>query len=205
MTEDEARAWLLEGYGAARVSRLTAYVELLMAGAVEQNLIAATTIDQLWARHIVDSAQLAQLGDSAGLWADVGSGAGLPGIVVALLTDAPMLLIEPRRLRVAFLQRCIDALDLAHQVTIAPVKSQRATVRSPVSVITARAVAPLPELFAGAAHLAGDSTLWLLPKGRSARSEVAEAQRAWQGMFHVKPSITDPEAGIVVARGVRRR
>jgi 16S rRNA (guanine527-N7)-methyltransferase len=76
---------------------------------------------------------------------------------------------------------------------------------SPAAVVSARAVAELGQLFASAAHCSTGSTRWLLPKGRNAQSEVEAARKAWQGSFHVEPSITQPESGIVVAQEVRRR
>jgi 16S rRNA (guanine527-N7)-methyltransferase len=78
-------------------------------------------------------------------------------------------------------------------------------VRQTVAVISARAVAQVAQVIASAAQCASNETLWLLPKGRSAREEVARAKQRWHGMFHVEQSITDPESSIVIARGVRAR
>lgn len=206
MTEEEARDWLIGQFGSSSHDRLAAYVDLLVAESQNQNLISRSSVDQIWARHIVDSAQLLTCPGvpSKGLWIDIGTGAGLPGIVVAILRDnAPVQLIEPRRKRVDFLDSCIERLTISNaSVSLAKVE---AIEPKPASVISARAVAGLPALLASAHHLSDEDTLWLLPKGQSAQSEVEAARKSWQGSFHVEQSLTHPESKIVVARGVRRR
>lgn len=205
MTEAEAREWVIDRFGGSRLDRLSDFVGMLIAEAENQNLIARSTTDQIWTRHIVDSAQLLTCIDapSDGLWVDIGTGAGLPGMVIAILRDAPIKMIEPRRKRVDFLDMCIAELGLSNAI----VTLARVEVVEPAhaAVISARAVAALPALIESAHHLADKNTLWLLPKGQSAQSEVEAAQKAWQGSFHVEQSITHPESKIVVARGVRRR
>ncbi|MBX3593624.1 16S rRNA (guanine(527)-N(7))-methyltransferase RsmG [Sphingomonas sp.] len=202
MTEAEARLWIRDAYGVSRETRLDAFVTMLREEAARQNLVAPSTLDHIWSRHIVDSAQLLAKGSPDGRWLDVGSGAGLPGLVLALLSDAPIELVEPRRLRTAFLERVASELGLGNvQVKTAKVERTSGVART----ITARAVASLDMMFRICAHRADSSTIWVLPKGRSAQSEVAEARRTWQGSFHVEPSITAPDSHIVVATGIRPR
>src|SRR3546814_12388768 len=100
-------------------------------------------------------------------------------MLVALLSERPVALCEPRKRRAAFLARAAAALDIADRVTIAATKVQAVSGR--FAVISARAVAALPDLFAAACHNAGRDTVWVLPKGRSAREEVASARKAWHG------------------------
>ena len=202
MTETEAREWVRERHGVSRETRLADFVELLRAEAPRQNLIAPSTLDEIWSRHIVDSAQLLFHAQEPGVWIDIGSGAGLPGLVVALLRDSPVELVEPRKLRTDFLARAVAELGLPN-VTVHTAKIER--TNGPAAIISARAVAQLDELFRIAAHRSTSSTLWVLPKGRNAQSEVAEASRKWHGSFHVEPSITAPDSLIVVAKGVRPR
>ena len=202
MTEEEARDWVRSRFDVSRETQLQRYADILRDESTRQNLIAASTLDQLWSRHLVDSAQLVPLAEGDGVWIDIGSGAGLPGIVVAILTDRPVTLVEPRTKRAEFLRTTAETLRLAN-VTVA---ASRIEVHKPArraAVISARAVAPLYELFGGAGHCADSSTVWLLPKGRNVESEVEATRGAWQGAFHVEPSITSPDSGIVVARGVR--
>ena len=182
--------------------KLEAYVGLLREGARRQNLISASTLDQIWERHILDSAQLVRFEPHAGAsWVDVGSGAGLPGIVIACVVEGPVMLIEPRRLRAEFLHKCCEALRINASVFAG--KAERAEGR--FDVITARAVANLGDVLRISQHLSTIKTVWALPKGRSAADELVEAQRAWQGMFHVEQSVTDADSRIVVATGVRAR
>ncbi|HEV7287310.1 16S rRNA (guanine(527)-N(7))-methyltransferase RsmG [Sphingomonas sp.] len=202
MTEDEARDWIRTHTDVSRETRLAAFVDLLRDEATRQNLVSPSTLEQIWARHIVDSAQLLQHVDPGGLWLDIGSGAGLPGIVLAILRDDPVELVEPRKLRTAFLQHCVDTLGLSN-VTIHTAKVERTKGRA--SVITARAVGTLDTLFRIARHRSDRSTIWVLPKGRNAQSEVEDAQLWWQGSFHVEPSVTAPDSLIIVAKEVRPR
>ena len=167
-----------------------------------QNLIASGSVVELWERHIMDGAQLVSLAQGNGHWCDIGSGPGLPGLVVAILTDEPMTLIEPRRLRVNFLERTIKQLDL-DKVTLEQRKAEQ--VQGRFDFITARAVAKLDKLFEISAHFSHSGTRWILPKGEKAKSELDEARRSWQGSFRLVPSQTHPHAAIVVAEGVKPR
>ena len=180
------------------------FVEFLRAGATTQNLIARSTLDDIWERHILDSAQLVRFEPHAGAsWLDIGSGAGLPGIVIALIVEGPVTLVEPRRLRADFLGEAVGKLGLSSRVTVRHAKVERVTGR--FDVIAARAVASLPRLLEISSHLSTKKTVWVLPKGRGARTELAEAQRAWQGVFHVERSVTDADSYIVVASGVGKK
>ena len=201
MTEDEARDWIRARTDVSRETRLAQFVDLLREEAARQNLIAPSTLDEIWVRHIVDSAQLLEhVGETTGTWLDIGSGAGLPGIVLAMLRDEPVELVEPRKLRTAFLQHCVDTLSLTN-VTIHTAKVERTKGR--VAIVTARAVGTLDTIFRIARHRTDRSTIWVLPKGRNAQSEVEDAQLFWQGSFHVEPSVTAPDSLIVVAKEVR--
>lgn len=184
--------------------RLDAYVELLLDENERQNLVGKSTEADIWRRHIADSAQLVRLApqpDSS--WVDIGSGAGLPGLVIAILTDGPVTLVEPRKLRAGFLQRAVAALGLGARVEVVAAKAER--ISGTFDVITARAVAPVEVLLRISQHLSTDKTLWLLPKGKSAQSELEAARRAWQGDFRLEPSETSSEASILVASRVRRK
>lgn len=183
--------------------RLVAYKTLLLDESTRQNLVSKATIDDFDERHLVDGAQLLRhVSDPAAHWLDVGSGAGLPGIVLAILHPGPVSLVEPRRLRADFLQRVIDALALSN-ATVEQAKVEQLT-GSP-TVITGRAVANLARFLAITAHLADLSTTYVLPKGRKAREELDQARNLWQGSFRLENSATDDDASIVIASQVRRR
>ncbi len=184
--------------------RLALYARLLREEAPRQNLVARSTLDQAWDRHILDSAQLARFEPSpGGSWVDIGSGAGLPGIIIALLVDGPVTLIEPRRLRSEFLVRTIDALGLAQRVKVEAAKAEHVT--GSFDLITGRAVARLGRLLDLSHHLSTKNSIWVLPKGQSAQSELAEARRSWQCEAKSEPSSTDPHSAILVLTKVRRR
>jgi 16S rRNA (guanine527-N7)-methyltransferase len=182
--------------------KLDRFAALLIDENQRQNLIAPNSVPELWNRHILDGAQLLRLADKKENWLDIGSGPGLPGIVIAILGGRPMTLNEPRRLRADFLRRMIIDLDLP-EVTIADCKVERLEGR--YDVITARAVARLDRLFEMACHLAHSETKWVLPKGEGAQSELDEALKAWQGRFRLVPSQTHAAAAIVIADHVERR
>jgi 16S rRNA (guanine527-N7)-methyltransferase len=203
VTEADARAWIAEQYGEARLCLLERYVALLLAANATQNLISKATAPTLWVRHILDSAQLIRFAPDAEHWLDVGSGAGLPGLVIAILTGRPMLLVEPRRKRVEFLENATAELVLKdvriRQSNIERIRGER------FDAVAARAYAPLPDIFSSTVRLTDSSTIWILPKGRSALQELDDARQAWQGVFHVEQSLTDADSRIIVATGVRPR
>lgn len=205
MTEGDAKTWLLDRFGASAVARLEGYERALLAASEAQNLIAASTVPAIWSRHFVDSAQLIGLAPERGVWVDIGAGAGLPGLVVAALSERQVILIEPRRLRAAFLMDVASSLGLAERVQIIQAKAQNAEIASKVAVVSARAVATIDRLLDAAAGFADCGTTYILPKGANAQSEVANARRTWHGAFHVKHSILDPLSQIVVVTGVSRR
>lgn len=201
----EARDWIatLPGVSRETLDRLAHFASLLTEEAGRQNLVAASTLGAaLWVRHLADSAQLLPLAPpSGGRWIDLGSGAGLPGVVIAIVASQwHMTLVESRRLRCDFLRAAVADLDLNGRVTVA---QHRVEVHhdGPYDVISARAYAPLPALLASANHLAQKSTVWLLPKGKNAVNELSTLPQAWQKLFHVEPSRTDSEARILVGTG----
>ena len=202
MSEDEARAWIEAAFSPtpAQWTKLERFVAMLVAENARQNLIAASTIPAIWVRHIADSAQLLALdSEGKGLWIDLGSGPGLPGLVVAILSERPMLLVESRRRRCDFLRAVAAELALGH-VEVAEAPLERLATRL-AATISARAFAPLDRLIDLSARFSTESTRWLLPKGRNAVKELALLPNAWQRMFHVEQSRTDGESGILVGTG----
>lgn len=204
MYEAEARSWLSESLSVSRetLSRLEAFGDLLREENERQNLVSAATLKHFWARHVMDSAQLVPFADMSGSWLDLGTGAGFPGLVAAALRAGPVTLVESRRLRVDFLRRAAAVVGVEPEIVHAPLER---LPTSPFAVISARAFAPLPRLLELAHRFSTEKTLWLLPKGRGAKSELEAARSAWQGDFRLEPSLTDADAQIIVATGVRRR
>ncbi|MES2986634.1 MAG: RsmG family class I SAM-dependent methyltransferase [Pseudomonadota bacterium] len=207
MTEQEARQWIIDRFGVSRETLLNRFEAILRDEATRQNLISAASFEQLWTRHFVDSAQLIDAAKDAGrgAWLDVGTGAGMPGLVVAMLIDRPVVLVEPRAKRADFLYRAAALLEIGRRVTVEQREIEKYKPINPAAIVSARAVSELSLLLASTHHCTDSSTIWLLPKGRAAHSEVEAAAAKWQGSFHVEPSITQADSGIVIAQGVRPR
>ena len=184
----------------ATLDRLAALEALVRRWTEKINLIAPSTLPDLWTRHIADSAQLWPLmPDGATTWADLGSGGGFPGLVIAALaadTGAPRVtLIESDGRKCAFLRTAIR--ELALPATVLDQRVESAPTQS-APVVSARALAPLPALLPFVArHLAPGGTA-LLPKGREVSAEI-EAARAqgWHFTAEEIPSRTDPSARIL--------
>lgn len=207
MTEAEARAWVQGEFDVSRetIERLDAFAGLLATENERQNLVSRGTLSHIWERHFVDSAQLLRfISSPEASWLDLGTGAGFPGLVIAALHGGPVTLIESRRLRVNFLQRAAEVLGVTDRVTILLDRVERVPTRT-FNVISARAFAPMRELLELAHRFSTEKTRWILPKGRSAQSELEAAESSWQGSFRLEPSLTDPDSGIIIADAVRPR
>ncbi len=209
MDRAEVEDWLRRVFDVSRetLDRLALYADLLIAENENQNLIAPSTVGIFWDRHIRDSAQLLCLAPHSGQktkWLDLGSGPGLPGLVIALLADGCITLVESRRKRADFLLEAVACLDLSETVTVEDSRLETMDP-NPFDIITGRAFATLPKLFGLAHRFAHPGTLWILPKGKSVETELAAAKPAWQGDFETIPSVTDPDSFIVVARNIESR
>lgn len=187
---------------------LEKFAELTTKWTKKINLISRNTAEAVWERHIVDSVQIYRHAPkSYDKWVDLGSGGGYPGIVMAILgktaqPDARFILIESDQRKATFLRTAVRELSLradifADRIEDAP--SQRA------DIVSARALAPLSILLGLASrHLAPDG-IALLPKGRQAKQEIAEARESWR--FHLEDhiSFTDPEACILAIQRIEPR
>lgn len=200
--EEAARTWLSEDLviDADAWGKLALLVARLKEENTKQNLVSRSSLEHVWQRHICDSAQLLRYAPRGTVetWLDLGTGAGFPGLVIA--ATAPSIhvtMVESRGRRAEWLSRMVEQLGLLN-ATVEGEQLQRVADMS-VDVISARAFAPLDTLLALASRFSTQSTLWLLPKGRSAAQELSELQ-GWRHTFHVEQSLTDPDAGIVVGR-----
>jgi 16S rRNA (guanine527-N7)-methyltransferase len=187
------------------LERLERFADLLREENERQNLVSRASLADLWQRHIVDSAQLRRFApDDASTWLDLGTGAGFPGLVLSVLHPARFTLIEARRLRAEWLCQAAAILGVSGKVEIVCGKAEALSAR-PFDVISARAFAPLDRLLRIGSRFSTPGTVWILPKGRNAKSELDAARASWQGDFRIEPSLTDDDAGIVVAHQVRPR
>ena len=206
-TEDQARTWVagLPGVSRETMDALDRLAGFVADEAKHQNLVSAATLGSMWQRHIADSAQLLRFAEPQPEehWVDLGSGAGFPGLVIALLAPCRMTLVESRGLRIAYLEKAIDLFGLQGRVSVAGMALDRLDSFC-ADYISARAFAPLPRLLDGAARFSTEKTHWLLPKGRNARTELESVPPAWQAVFHVEQSLTDQDAAILVGTGTIR-
>jgi len=203
MTEEEARAQL--NVSRETLERLHAFASLLREENARQNLVSRGSLDQLWVRHIYDSAQLLRhTPQGAETWLDLGTGAGFPGLIVSALRPGHVTLVESRKLRADFLRRAAELLDIGSKTEILCARIEAVPARS-FDVISARAFAPLEKLLALGTSFSTSETVWILPKGRNAQTELEAARRSWQGDFRLEQSLTDADAKILVATGVQRK
>jgi 16S rRNA (guanine527-N7)-methyltransferase len=200
--EMEARAFCAASVDDTGFSSLERLTRRLAEENGRQNLVAASSLDEVWRRHIADSLQLIDhVPRGTGTWLDLGSGAGFPGLVVAIACpQRPVVLIESRKLRVEWLRSAVEELALTN-VDVLGSRLERAPARE-AAVISARAFATLTKLLRLSARFSTPTTAWVLPKGRAAAQELQEQSPAVRRMFHVEQSLTDPYAGILIGQGV---
>jgi 16S rRNA (guanine527-N7)-methyltransferase len=201
-SEAEARSFCGTYLNPADLEKLDQLATMLAAENQRQNLVADASLAAVWQRHFADSLQLLQHAPAGqGVWLDLGTGAGFPGLPIALAQpQRTVVLVESRKRRVEWLTEVVAGLGLTN-VQIVGARLERADSVT-AEVISARAFAPLARLLPLANRFSSPSTTWLLPKGRSAVQELGEQSAAVQQMFHVEHSVTDAEAGILVGRGV---
>ena len=181
------------------LARLKAFADLLLDWNALHNLVARSTLPDLWRRHIWDSAQLASL-IPAGTrtLADLGSGAGFPGLVLAAMRpEIAVTLHESIGKKCAFLGAAAERMSLAVSVQNSRIEALPPT---PHDVVTARALAPLPLLLSYARPLMGPNSVCLFLKGQNLGSELTEAHKYWKMETSQVPSKTDPSGAILVVR-----
>lgn len=168
------------------------------------NLVSKSTLDRAWDRHILDSAQLYALGSNSGHWVDLGSGGGFPGLVIACLAAGAgdplkVTLIESDQRKATFLRQAARELTLP-----ATVLSQRIETAQPqaADTLSARALAPLPNLLAFAARHMSPYGTALFPKGATWQQEVEAARKDWHFDLTTRASNTDPDAVILIVKAV---
>lgn len=216
-------------FGASKetVDRLAAYAALLRQWQQTINLVAPSTLDDVWHRHFADCAQVLSIASCARTWVDLGSGAGFPGLVVAVLLAAPsprlqgedrgqgqpqgatprVTLIESNTRKCAFLREVVRKTGISSRVPVEILSTRieqaatQASLRAP-DVVSARALAPLSKLLDLAAPLFGARTVGLLLKGQDAQAELRAAEKTWDFNAELVASRTDPGGRIIVIRNL---
>jgi 16S rRNA (guanine527-N7)-methyltransferase len=206
---DRARALALTPVADSALARLDRYVALLLAWQSRINLIAPSTVPEIWTRHVADSLQLLAFAPDAKIWLDFGSGGGFPGLAVAcVLADRPgahVHLVESNTKKAAFLReaaRVAGAPVTVHAVRIGNVGE---SFSGPVDVVSARALAPLKQLCDEAAPYIRRGAVGLFLKGQDVDVELTEAAKYWRIEAEKAPSRTSPDGRIVIIRGLEPR
>ena len=208
LESDKKRALALTPVSRETEKRLDMFVELLLLWQSKFNLVASSTLPQIWTRHIADSLQLLPLAGEARVWVDFGSGAGFPGIPIACAlagTPGAMVhLVESVGKKANFLREVVGKLGLPAQVHQERAEKFGETCAETVHVVTARALAPLKVLCDQAFPLINKGALGLFPKGQDVAAELTEAAKYWRLQASLVPSVTSPAGSIVVVRGLQR-
>jgi 16S rRNA (guanine(527)-N(7))-methyltransferase RsmG len=179
----------------AQMDRLAVYLDLLLRWQRRINLVGTASLADVWRRHFLDSAQLIPLlPPETPRLLDLGSGAGFPGLVIAIMTDIPVTLVDSDARKCAFLHEA--ARITAATVDIIPSRIESAPVAA-AAVITARALSPLPKLLDYAAPRLAPDGVCLFPKGRSASAELTDAAKTWKMRVASIASRSDPDAMIL--------
>jgi 16S rRNA (guanine527-N7)-methyltransferase len=192
---DKAAALALTPVSRETEARLDRYVDLLLEWQAKTNLVAPSTLPTLWTRHISDSLQLLALVPSAKIWADLGSGGGFPGVVLACaLAEAPgamIHLVERNAKKAAFLREALRVTNAPGTVHLADIGDSVDRLPDPVDCVTARAVAPLHQLIGFAEPLVRRGAKALFLKGQDVEAELTEATKYW----NIKPNLHSSRTG----------
>ena len=206
---DKAEALKLTPVSRETEARLDRYLDLLREWQAKTNLVAPSTLPNLWMRHVSDSLQLLTIAPSAKIWIDLGSGGGFPGVVLACAlaetAGAMVHLVERNAKKAAFLREALRVTDSPGTVHLADIGDIVDRVTGPVDCVTARAVAPLHQLIGFAEPLVRRGAKALFLKGQDVEAELTEATKYWNIKPHLHPSRTGGQGWIVELDQIERR
>ena len=226
LSGDREKALAMFDVSRETIARLDRFVALLLTWQSKTNLISRSTISSLWTRHVADSLQLVQLVEllpapvsltlpgkrgkgEGGVWLDLGSGAGFPGLVIACaLADAPgtrVHLVESNMKKASFLREVVRDTKVPAVVHPARIEAVASMLSDTVDYVTARALAPLPELFEMIAPFVKKGAKALLLKGQDLDSELTNATKSWNIEADKVPSKTSKAGRILIVHGLSRR
>ena len=206
---DRAAALALTPVSRETESRLDRYVQLLRQWQAKMNRVAPSTLPKLWSRHIADSLQLLALAPSAKVWVDLGSGGGLPGVVLACaLANTPgarLYLVERNAKKAAFLREAVRVTGAPGMVYAQGIEDIVDSIKGPVDCVTARALAPLNQLVGFAEPLVKQGAKALFLKGQDVEVELTEATKYWSIQPILHSSLTGGQGWIVELDRIDRR
>jgi 16S rRNA (guanine527-N7)-methyltransferase len=206
---DKASALALTPVSRETEARLDCYLDLLTEWQAKTNLVAPSTLPQLWTRHVADSLQLLSLAPTAKVWIDLGSGGGFPGVVLACaLADtlsATVHLVERNAKKAAFLREALRVTGAPGVVHLSEIGHTVDRFAGSVDCVTARALAPLHQLIGFAEPLVQNGAKALFLKGQDVEAELTEATRYWNIEPKLTPSRTGGQGWIVELDRIERR
>ena len=209
LASDRAAALALTPVSRETAVRLDRYVELLLEWQAKTNLVAPSTLPTLWTRHISDSLQLLSIAPTAKAWADLGSGGGFPGVVLACaLAETPganIHLIERNAKKAAFLREAIRVTSASGTVHLADIGDSVDRIVGPIDCVTARALAPLHQLIGFAEPIVRKGATALFLKGQDVEAELTEATKYWNIKPRLHPSRTGGNGWIVDLDRIEQR
>lgn len=208
MSSDRAKALALVPLPPETQARLAVYVDLLGRWRKVTNLISEASFAEVWTRHIADSAQLLALAPKARRWVDMGSGAGFPGMVIAIqladVAGARVHCLESDQRKCAFLREVARATGAPAEIHPVRIESIDPASLAPVDAVTARAFAPLPRLLEFAKVWIAQGAVGVFPRGRSAEAQLETTPAAQDFAIEFLASKLDPEAAILRVRSASK-
>jgi 16S rRNA (guanine527-N7)-methyltransferase len=209
LAADRAAALALVAVSRETEARLDRFIGVLRQWQQHTNLIATSTEPKLWTRHVADSLQLIALAPERRIWADLGSGAGFPGLVIACaLADTPgaqVHLVESSTKKASFLREAAQASGAPAVVHAVRIEDFVRNAPAGIDAVTARAVAPLAKLLTAAYPLLKRGVLGLFPKGQDVDAELTVAAKCWNIRTTLQPSLTNPASRIVIVSHIEPR
>ena len=187
--------------------RLRVYAQLLVNWNPSAGLVGEATLNQLWVRHFLDSAQLLRFRPKRpSCWLDLGTGGGFPGMVLAIIAaerapECRFTLVESNQRKCQFLGSVVRKTGV--EVKIKPFRAEELEPEE-ADVVTARALAPMKRLLALAYRHLGNDGFGLFPKGRNVQEEIAEARKEWRFNLQMHPSVSDTSGSVLVVKGLQR-
>ncbi len=209
LSADRIAALKLTPVSRETAARLDQFVELILKWQKAVQLVSASSLAQLWTRHIADSLQLLDLVPGAKVWADLGSGGGFPGLVIAIaLKDRPgaqVHLVESDQRKSAFLREAARALELPAMIHVKRIETVAPAALPGLEAVTARALAPLPALLELAYPFLQNGAKGLFMKGANLDNELTAATKSWNIRSTIVPSKTDAEGRILLVDQILRQ
>lgn len=203
-SDDRAAARRLAGWSGAVEARLAVYADLLHRWQKVKNLVGPSTLPEVWMRHFADSAQVAARAPMARTWVDLGSGAGFPGMVTAILAIergfGPVHLVEGDRRKCAFLREVSRETGAKVVVHDRRIEDALPDIAGPIDGVSARALAPLPALMRHSEEFLLKGAVAVFLKGQDIADELTQVSSDSRFDFKLVPSLTDPRASIVVVK-----